>query len=92
MKAYIQLDSSDNVVTAIKDLEAGFRVETAAGSGVELSGPIQNGHKLALNDIRRGEHVRKYGKVIGEATADIKAGEHVHVHNVMSLRGKATQD
>jgi len=32
--------------------------------------------------------ILKYGEVIGEATKDIKVGEHVHVHNVASTRGR----
>lgn len=41
-----------------------------------------NGHKIALADIKKGENVIKYGYPIGHATEDIKAGEHVHTHNV----------
>ena len=42
----------------------------------------EDGHKYALTDIACGENVIKYGSPIGHATADIKAGEHVHTHNV----------
>jgi len=40
------------------------------------------GHKLALTDIPAGGDVIKYGFPIGKAIADIKAGEHVHSHNL----------
>ena len=43
---------------------------------------LENGHKYALFDIKKGENVIKYGNPIGHATADIKKGEHVHTHNV----------
>ena len=43
---------------------------------------LENGHKYALRDIAEGENVIKYGNPIGHATAPIKAGEHVHTHNV----------
>ena len=43
---------------------------------------LENGHKYALRDIKKGENIIKYGNPIGHATADIKAGEHVHTHNV----------
>jgi altronate hydrolase len=39
------------------------------------------GHKVAVCDIPKGEVVRKYGQVIGFASQDIRAGEHIHVHN-----------
>lgn len=41
-----------------------------------------NGHKIALTDIKKGENVIKYGYPIGHAIEDIKAGEHVHTHNI----------
>ena len=43
---------------------------------------LDNGHKYALRDIKRGEDVIKYGNPIGHATCDIAAGEHVHTHNL----------
>ena len=43
---------------------------------------LEDGHKYALRDIKAGENIIKYGNPIGHATEDIKAGEHVHSHNV----------
>ena len=43
---------------------------------------LENGHKYALVDIKKGENVIKYGNPIGHATTDIKKGEHVHSHNM----------
>ena len=43
---------------------------------------LEDGHKYALRDIKCGEDIIKYGNPIGHATCDIKAGEHVHTHNV----------
>lgn len=43
---------------------------------------LADGHKYALNDIKKGEDIIKYGNPIGQATDDIKKGEHVHTHNV----------
>ena len=43
---------------------------------------LEDGHKYALRDIKAGEDIIKYGNPIGHATCDIKAGEHVHTHNV----------
>ena len=43
---------------------------------------LEDGHKYALRDIKEGEDIIKYGNPIGHATCDIKAGEHVHTHNV----------
>lgn len=46
---------------------------------------MDNGHKYALKDINRGEKIIKYGFPIGVAAEDIKAGEHVHSHNLKTL-------
>ncbi len=43
---------------------------------------LENGHKYAICDIRKGENIIKYGNPIGHATEDIKKGDHVHTHNV----------
>ncbi|MDR2532708.1 MAG: altronate dehydratase family protein [Oscillospiraceae bacterium] len=51
---------------------------------LEKSGIIAHGHKVALNDIKKGEKVIKYGFPIGTATVNIKAGEHVHTQNLIS--------
>ena len=43
---------------------------------------VPRGHKVAVRDLPVGAVVRKYGQVIGAATAPIAAGEHVHTHNL----------
>lgn len=87
----IAIRTEDNVATAIRNLKAGD--EAAVGIGEEvmrlkLYQAIDYGHKMALIDIASGEEILKYAVVIGKATRAIKAGEHVHVHNVESLRGR----
>ncbi len=85
------LHPADNVATVLRDLPEGFVLTVQAGERtwtVCLRERINFGHKLALEEIPRGGLVRKYGEVIGRATADIPAGAHVHVHNVESLRGR----
>ena len=47
-------------------------------------GSVPAGHKIALRDIPKGTAVVKYGYPIGIATADVKAGEFVHTHNLAS--------
>ena len=83
-KQYIVLEPQDNVATAILDLKTGERIETQGGE-ITLAQAIPYGHKFALQDIRKGEYVIKYGAQIGRATADIGRGDHVHVHNVEDI-------
>ena len=47
---------------------------------------IPIGHKIALQDLAPGDTVMKYGVDIGKVVAPIKAGEHLHVHNVKTKR------
>lgn len=49
---------------------------------------LDNGHKYAVRDIKKGEQVIKYVFPIGVASQDIKLGEQVHSHNLKtSLAG-----
>lgn len=51
---------------------------------------LENGHKYAICDIKKGENIVKYGSPIGHATQDIKKGDHVHTHNTKTnLSGKS---
>jgi altronate hydrolase len=77
----VRLDPSDNVVTALRTLEAGVAVEAAVTLGL-----VPRGHKIATRVIPAGEPVLKYAQIIGYAAEDIPAGAHVHTHNV-AFRG-----
>jgi len=87
----VVLHKGDNVATALTNLCRGWEVIVWRGGGeikVVLLNDIPFGHKFALEDIPQNGYVIKYGEVIGRATRPIKRGEHVHVHNVESLRGR----
>ncbi len=47
---------------------------------------IQIYHKFAVCDIPADAPVVKYGEHIGKAAVNITKGQHVHVHNVKSVR------
>ena len=68
--------------------EEGGRAATAEAAVEEIviRDRIPYAHKFARRPISSGEDVRKYGQVIGVATADIEAGDHVHVHNIRGKR------
>jgi altronate dehydratase len=88
----LKINASDNVVVALSDLPAGARLQAAqpAGElGVTALEPIPFGHKVAVAPIAQGQEVIKYGARIGLATANIVPGQHVHVHNLRSVRGAA---
>jgi altronate hydrolase len=73
---YVRLDPSDNVVTTTRAFTANVEVE-----GIATTALIPSGHKVATMAITQGAAVRKYAQVIGYASQDIAAGDHVHTHN-----------
>jgi altronate hydrolase len=75
---------SDDVAVALRDLAAGEHVELE-GVAIDLADAIPRGHKFALRSLDAGEPIRKYGQVIGRATAPIARGAHVHTHNLATL-------
>ena len=77
MTPYILLNPVDDVAIARATLMPGAAVET-----VTTRSRIPAGHKVALRPIAVGEAVRRYGQIIGFATAAIAPGEHIHTHNL----------
>lgn len=89
MQRWIVQKPQDDVATALADLKAGTSLEDPGGLfQVQLRQDIPFGHKFALRHLAPGAPVHKYGQVIGSATKDIEAGQHVHVHNLESRRGR----
>ncbi len=74
----IRLHPDDAVVIARATLLPG----TPVADGVGSVGRVPAGHKIAVRPIAPGEAIRRYGQIIGFATAPIAPGEHVHVHNI----------
>jgi altronate dehydratase small subunit len=79
--------AADNVATCCVSLAAG---DSLTGDKVQVTAlqPIPIYHKIAIRPIAKGEKIFKYGQPIGVASADIAPGEHVHVHNLESDRGR----
>ena len=85
------IDDIDNVATSLVELSAGLALSVdrrATTHRVVLLDDIPIGHKLALDPIAKGDPICKYGVVIARATSAISPGQHVHVHNVESNRGR----
>lgn len=82
----------DDVGVAVEEIAPGERVnfvsldEDGFEGSIEAIDPIPIGHKIALKKISPGANVIEYGRPIGVATSDIRAGGLVHVHNIRSLR------
>jgi altronate hydrolase len=87
MKELIKIHSRDNVVIALKPFSKG-EVINVDGDSITLLDEIEKGHKIALANIEPGTDILKYGYPIGQATASIQKGQHVHTHNVKTKLGE----
>lgn len=77
MKDFIKINSSDNVAVALRDLKKGD-VITLNDKTLVIADDVPRGHKFALNEIKEGQDVIKYGYPIGHALSDISEGAWVH--------------
>ena len=91
MIQFLVHEAKDSVGVAVVDVKAG---ETLEGRSLDTNGKVTAranmdiplGHKVALKDFNVGDTVIKYGCDIGRVVQPIKAGDHVHVHNVKTKR------
>lgn len=87
------LNNKDQIATALRPLSAGesacLKIE-GGYSEIAIKEDIPICHKFAVEYIRSGDVIHKYGESIGIASEDIDSGAHVHIHNLKSLR--AVQD
>ena len=89
MKKAILIDEIDNVATVTSIVEPGEKLEILDTDGsvskvITSLEALHFGHKIAIRDFPKGDNVMKYGKVIGVSSSNIKSGEWVHVHNLIS--------
>ena len=87
MKNYVYMTDKDNVVTMIRQLNAGEAIEVD-GVKIKANQDIPVYHKIAIEEIKTGETVVKYGESIGPASCDIHIGDWVHTQNLESGRGR----
>lgn len=87
---FLAHNDGDAVAVAVRDVEPGpARVNYLDGTAsvtVEVKSPVPLGHKVALQDVAKGEDLIEYSLRTGITTADICRGDYVHTHNVRSAR------
>lgn len=93
MEIALWVNERDNVATVFSEcVKAGSPVCVVDKKGSQRTVVAQNdipyAHKIALWEIQQGSHIIKYGQSLGVATQTIGMGEHVHVHNLDSERGR----
>ena len=66
----------DNVAIACRTLEAGTQISFKGGT-LTLSHTILEGHRFAVQSIRKGEQLLSWGLPFGLALTEIKPGDYV---------------
>ncbi|NTZ18058.1 D-galactarate dehydratase [Paenibacillus sp. JMULE4] len=89
----LQLHEKDNVAVAVIDCQGSLTITVQPPSNqpfftITTIEDIPFGHKIALQEINKGDIITKYGRPIGRSTAPIKIGGLVGVHNIEGLRGR----
>jgi len=89
---FIVHDKADTVgVMVVENAQAGqdltgWVMETDETITIKALDAVPLGHKVALQPIKTGDTVLKYGYDVGRAVAEIGKGNHVHVHNMKTKR------
>lgn len=81
MKKYIQINPDDNVAVALDSLSAGDNLAVGTNE-ITVREEIPAGHKVALQDLKAGNHILKYSFPIGQARNDLSAGSWVNETNI----------
>ena len=79
MNSLIVLNKNDNVGVSQFIIPEKTKIY---GQEISTIDPIPFGHKVCLKPINKGEPIIKYDQIIGFASKNINAGEHVHSHNL----------
>lgn len=86
----IRISEKDNVVVCVQKLNKGDKLSYDDLNGKIVEITVQDDvpayHKVAIQPIKKGENVLKYGEHIGIASCDIEVGKHVHLQNVSDHR------
>ena len=87
MENAVIVKQDDSVVTVIEAVTKGGTVTyTGCKQPISARQDIPIYHKIAIKAVKKGDFIIRYGEKIGIATTDISPGDHVHVHNVSSVR------
>ena len=75
----IKLNEKDNIGIAPMEIPENTKINF----DIVTKNQIPFGHKISLQDIKKGSFIYKYGQIIGTASNDILCGQHVHSHNLI---------
>lgn len=79
---YIQLHPEDNVLVALKNLEAGCLI-LFNKKEILLKHPVSAKHKFSIRKLNVGDEIIMYGVLVGKAAQKIGEGEPITVQNTI---------
>ena len=85
-------DEKDNVAVVVIDKTkknqecSAWIMENDKTVKVTSINEVPLGHKVALQDLKTGDTIIKYGHDIGKVVKEIIKGDHVDVHNVKTKK------
>ena len=91
MRTLLLHSEKDSVFTCMAAVKKSDSLE-CDGTKITAVNDVPVYHKIAKVFVKAGDEVFKYGEPIGTASKDIHPGEHVHVHNVESARGRGDKN
>tara|TARA_Y100001970_G_scaffold218185_1_gene267528 strand:- start:173 stop:1675 length:1503 start_codon:yes stop_codon:yes gene_type:complete len=74
----IKLNEKDNIGIAPMNIPENAKLS----NGIKSINNVPYGHKISLQEIKKGDFIIRYGQIIGISSNDIQKGEHVHSHNL----------
>jgi altronate hydrolase len=87
----LQLDSRDNVLIALADLNQGEHVQFQ-DKGWIVASNVPAKHKFAIEDLAAGADVIMYGVLVGKASKAIRRGEALSITNVQHATATFHED
>ena len=79
--SFIKINNLDTVVVCLRAIAKGesFSID---GKNIEVKQDTPAGHKILIDDAKKGQDIIKYGYPIGHAMVDLKSGEWVNENNI----------
>ena len=86
MRTFLKIHPADNVVVALRDLDAGTVINTGSEQ-ITLVDKIPAKHKVMLKDFNLGDEVIMYGVLVGKAKEKISCGGLMTTKNISHAAG-----
>lgn len=81
LSSFIKINPDDEVVVCLRPFKKGESIHVD-GKDITILQDTPAGHKILINNAKKGTNILKYGYPIGHAKEDLKAGQWVNENNL----------